>query len=310
MSPSTHRYLTGIRIAALSCGLPLIVWWTAREATLAGGWRAGLVPGIVLSQVGMLIYALRFRCVMRLVGIELGVVDTLRIATLGLFYQCFVPFAAGADLTKFLKLKARDHATAPVAAGIVLDHLIGFAVLASIAAALSAHDRPIALSVDPTRSLLVVLAVVALGVVLGWRLVRRHLATLRSVLGLLVNQWQRVAAAVLLAGIMHGVIAGAVWSAASSFELPIDYPTVLFVLSAASLFQAVPAQLLGIGIAEVAATALYVAVGLSPAAALLLTSVLVGYRLLMALIGGLWDLWPTTPRTPVDNDRAPHVGSL
>jgi len=310
MSPSTRRCLTGIRIAALGCGLPLIVWWAAQKATLAGGWHAGLVPGIALSQIGMLVYALRFRSVMRLVGIDLGVVETLRIATLGLFYQCFVPFAAGADLTKFLKLKARDHATVPVATGIVLDHLMGFMVLALLAAVLFTRYRPFEITLDPARSLLALLAIVGLTVVLGWRLVRKHLPAIRSMCGLLVNQRQRVATAVLLAAIMHIFIAGAVWCAASSFALPIDYPTVLFVLSTASLFQAVPAQLVGIGVAEVAATGLYVAVGLSPAAAVLLTSVLVGYRLLMALIGGLWDLWPTTPRTPADNDRIPRAGSL
>lgn len=310
MSPSTRRCLTGIRIAALGSGLPVIVWWAAQEAALAGGWDVGLLPGIVLSQLGMVIYALRFRCVMRVVGIDLGLVETLRIATLGLFYQCFVPFAAGADLTKFLKLKASDHATAPVAAGIVLDHLLGFMVLALIAAALFTRYRPFEIAVDPARSLLALLAVVGLIGVLGWRLVRKHLPGVRSACGLLVNQRRRVAGAVLLAGIMHGVIAGAVWSAASNFELSIDYPTVLFVLSAASLFQAVPAQLFGIGIAELAATGLYVAVGLSPAAALLLTSVLVGYRLLMALIGGLWELWPTASRTTAGDERAPRTGPL
>jgi uncharacterized membrane protein YbhN (UPF0104 family) len=310
MFPSTRRCLTGIRIAALGCGLPLIVWWAAREATLAGGWHAGLVPGIVLSQIAMLVYALRFRSVMRLVGIDLGVLETLRIATLGLFYQCFVPFAAGADLTKFLKLKARDHATAPVATGIVLDHLIGFVVLALLAAVSFARYRPIEMTVDPARSLIALLAIVGLTVAVGRRLVRRHLTAIRPVYGLVAGQRRRIATAVLLAGVMHVLIAGAVWSAASSFALPIDYPTVLFVLSAASLFQAIPAQLFGIGIAEAAATGLYVAVGLSPVAALLLTSVLVGYRLLMALIGGLWDLWPTTPRTPAGHDRVPRAGSL
>jgi len=72
--------------------------------------------------------------------------------------------------------------------------------------------------------------------------------------------------------------------------LEIGFWHILFVLSAASVFQAVPANVAGIGPAEVAGTGLYLALGVSWPAAVLLVSLLFSYRLLVAVIGGTWEL--------------------
>ncbi|MEX2482724.1 MAG: lysylphosphatidylglycerol synthase domain-containing protein, partial [Gammaproteobacteria bacterium] len=288
-----RRCLTAARIAALLLGLPLIMYWAGREAALVGGWNFGIVFGILLSQAAMLIYALRFRLVVGLVGIQLGLLETLRIATLGLFYQCFVPFAAGSDLTKFVKLKARKHGTLASAAGIVLDHLLGVCALTLLAVTLAGAYRPLELTVDPRFGAALAIAIATLAaLILRWLDHSGRVPAVRAALRVLRKQRRGVGLAVAAALATYMLLAAAVWSAARGSGLETDYPTILFVLSATSVLQAVPAQLLGIGVAELAATALYVAVGHSPAAAVLLTSFMVGYRLLMALIGGLWDLGP------------------
>lgn len=271
----------------------MIVYWAGREAALVGGWHLGILFGIALSQAAMLIYALRFRLVMGLVGIELGVLETLRIATLGLFYQCFVPFAAGSDLTKFVKLRARNHGALVSAAGIVLDHLLGVCALALLAITLAAAGRPLELTVAPRAGAALVIVIAALAaVILRWLDRSGRVPAIRAALRVMRAERRGVGLVVTAALATYLLLAAAVWSAAYGAGLDIDYPTILFVLSAASLLQGVPAQFLGIGVAEVAATALYVSAGHTPATAVLLTSFMVGYRLLMALIGGLWDLGP------------------
>jgi hypothetical protein len=53
---------------------------------------------------------------------------------------------------------------------------------------------------------------------------------------------------------------------------------------------------LGAGTAELAGAGLYLALGLPGAAAVLMTSLFYSYRLIMALLGGLWDLLPEPGR--------------
>jgi hypothetical protein len=91
---------------------------------------------------------------------------------------------------------------------------------------------------------------------------------------------------------MHVSLGAAVWLGARGWGIDPGFALVLFVLSSTWTLQAVSLQLLGIGVADVAATALFVAVGLDTGQAVLMTSLQVGYRLLMALIGGAWDLLP------------------
>ncbi|CAN0504062.1 unnamed protein product, partial [Phaeothamnion confervicola] len=88
---------------------------------------------------------------------------------------------------------------------------------------------------------------------------------------------------------MHALLAGAVYVGSLGWGLALTYWQVLFVLASASVLQAVPASLLGIGVADVAGTGLYVALGLSLPDALLLVSLLYCYRLLAAVLGGLWE---------------------
>ena len=67
--------------------------------------------------------------------------------------------------------------------------------------------------------------------------------------------------------------------------------TVLFVVAAGAAIQAIPATVAGAGMGEVAAASLYVAMGLSWREAVLLAAIDYGYRLLTAIMGGLWELF-------------------
>lgn len=296
MSPRLRRILTVARIVALALGLPLLLWWLAREAALARVPPGDLALGVGLSLFSMLLYALRLRRVLAVVGIAVGRRETLRLALLSMFYHCFVPFALGADLTKFVKLRARDHATHAIAGAIVLDHAIGATSLTALAAAswsqLAIPGVPLLPLLGGSLVLAALLAV--FGLLLAARL--RPSRDLRGVLAHARRRWPLLAGAVALSLAMHFVLASAIWVASRDWGLALDFTRVLAVFSASALFQSVPVSVLGVGGAELAGAGLYLALGLPAAAAILMSSLFYSYRLVMALMGGLWDLLPSPDR--------------
>ena len=89
--------------------------------------------------------------------------------------------------------------------------------------------------------------------------------------------------------LMHLLIAAAVFCGALHWQIEISYLQVLFVLTGAFLFQMVPINLVGVGAIEIAGAGLYLAVGLTMSQAISLVSLLYCYRILIALVGGLWE---------------------
>jgi uncharacterized membrane protein YbhN (UPF0104 family) len=119
--------------------------------------------------------------------------------------------------------------------------------------------------------------------------VRQHRP--RGVHGLWAGARRReLARAFGLSCLMQGCLATAVWLGSRGWAIDIGYLDVLLVLTTSLMLQAIPLQLAGIGAAELAGTGLYLALGLSPAGALLLVSLLYCYRLAVAIAGGLWAL--------------------
>lgn len=288
------RALLWLRIAVLTGGVPVLIYWALSEQALGleQGFGVTLAAGIVLSQLAIVVYACRFRTSLTIVGIQLGVLETLRINTLSLFYQFFVPMSVGADITKLVKLKARRHRSVASVSGIVLDHFVGLLGLLLLAGTVMAWRRPLALNVDVgiVVVLTVVLMVLAGLAAVFW--VRRRRFALRELVQIMSNARLRLAAAMALALLMHVLMAAAIYVASLGWGLPIGYTDILFVMTTALIFQAVPVNIAGLGLTEVAGTGLYVALGVPLAGAVLLVSLLYVYRLLAAIIGGLWDLLP------------------
>ena len=270
----------------------LIGWaWQARPASLAVRWHALLIPGALLSLLSLLAYAARFRRVMHMLDLQFSLRDGLRIVSFAVFCQFFVPLGAGADLAKYMKLRglAPERRALLSAAGIVLEHLLGLVALVSIASVLFALLRPLALEVNIALLVLGALTVVALA---AWVLLRAQGAAgldVRHLLARLGSHKRDAALALLWSVLMHALLAGAVYVGSLGWGLALSYWQVLFVLASASVFQAVPANLVGIGVADVAGTGLYVALGLPLTDALLLVSLLYCYRLLAAVLGGVWE---------------------
>lgn len=275
---------TGITLA----GVTLLLCWGSHEPApaLPGTWHAVLL-GVLLSQLSFACYAGRFRAVMRIVEVELAPAQSLRLSARALFYHFLVPLSVGSDLTRFALCRAAAPRASSllVAGGIVCDHAIGTLALLLIGAS--------AWAFVPGRASWQMLGGLSLACLLivgavGFSRLRwpRHTAWCSR----RREHWPAITEALLLSLLMQGILALAVYTGAQAWHLGVGYSQILWVLACSALLQCVPFNFGGLHLGDVAGTALYASLGLPLHDALLLGSLLYCYRVLMAVIGGLWDL--------------------
>lgn len=289
-----NRWLLGIKLVFVPLGVAALVYWATQEQSMrfADGWNAYLILGVLLSQISICFFALRFRQVMRVVGIRLSVREALHINALSMFYHFFVPLAAGADVTRYVKLRGLAPERRPIAmaGGIVLDHIVGLGTLIVIAVVLVVALKPTIVTFDTRVLLLAATLVVCVAAGAGMSIRQSASVKMAELLTRLLSHKLDVVHAVVLSLAMQLLTAAAVFAGSVGWGIGIGFHEILLVLTASFIFQAVPVNVGGVGAAELAGTGLYIAIGLTPAAALLLVSLMYCYRLLVALTGGVWEL--------------------
>lgn len=296
------RWLNAARVAAPLVGVPVLVTWCISEQALAldDTLSAGFVGGLALVFLAFALLGLRFVLILGALGMHLDYVASLRMNLLGMFYYFFVPFAIGADLARFIKLKARDHPTVDAGAAIIIDHMAGLSALIIISTGLLFAYHPIAFTLD--MSLLQGLALAGFAAFVTCLVIYRKRALftrwrkqfdhVERILGHLGKAWWSLGIATVLSIVMHVLIATGVWMGSANWAFGLGYVEILFTVATAQIFQAVPINFGGIGATEVTATSLYLALGLPLSAAILMVSLAYVYRLATAIAGGLWDLLP------------------
>ena len=282
-----------LKSLVLLVGVGVLSLWVWRQQTLhfSAGWNFYLLPGAALSLLSFVCFALRFRCVARVVGHQLACIEALRIASFALFGQFVLPFAAGADLTKFAKLRARAPQRRAIAgaAGIVLEHVLGLAAIGLVVAVLMIVFQPVVLRFAGAVAIAGGLALLAVGgMALLWArpLWRADAAHLLTQIG--AHKCDLVAA-IAYSLAMQLLLAAAVYVGSCGWGLGMPYWQVLLVQASAGVLQAIPLGVAGVGVTDVAGSGLYLALGQPWPAAVLLVSLLYSYRLLVAVLGGLWE---------------------
>lgn len=277
-------------------GVAALCFWLVRQRPLpvTEGWSGYVLLGALVSAASAGLLALRFRRVMGIVGVRLSALDALRINTRAMFYGFFVPLGGGTDLARFIQLRrAAGGADAwCTAGGLVLDHLVGLATLLALAAGLLLALEPLAGTLDPRlvaagAGLAGILALLA-----GAGVWRGRAVGIRGLLRRLPAHKGAVLEALALSLGMQLLAAAAVFVGSRGWHIDIGYAEVLFALAGSLVFHGVPIGLAGLGVADLAGTGLYLAMGLPAADAVLLASLLYFYRVLIALAGGIWQLVP------------------
>lgn len=285
------------KLVLLPLGVGTLLYWASQEHSLprAAAWTWQLSTGIALSQLAALPLALRFRHALKIAGFMVDVAHSLRINALSAFYHFFVPLSIGSELTKFLQLRAvaPEQGAMRAAGAILLDHLLGFAALLAILVTLMVAKPPLPFRLDSQPAGLVLLAAALAAATVAWRFRSRLLPLVREVSSRIEKHRADACQGFLWSVVMQAILAAAVLLGSSAWHIEISYLEILFVIAASSTLSALPVNVAGIGAGEIASTGLYMALGLSSKAALLLVSLLFSYRLLLAIIGGVWDFLAT-----------------
>ena len=293
----SKNWVLGFKLIFVPLGIAALVYRASREHSVrfVDAWNAYLLAGVLLSQVSICFFALRFRRVMRVVGLRLSVREALHINALSMFYHFFVPLAAGADVTRYIKLRGLAPERRPVAmaGGIVLDHIVGLGTLIMIAVILTVLLKPTIVTLDTRVLIFAAVVVVCVAAAAGVSIRQSSSLKVAELVRRLQGHKLDVAQAVALSLAMQLLTAAAVFMGSIGWGIGIGFHEILLVLTASFIFQALPFNVGGVGAADIAGTGLYIAIGLTPAAALLLVSLMYCYRLLVAVTGGICELAST-----------------
>ena len=280
--------LAGLRLAAAAAGLIFLWSLLRREFDVALPALDGRMPAaLALVIFSFTCYAVRFGLVMRNSGLQLTTLHALRICATAQFYQSLTPLSVGSDVTRFAMCRsaAPELPSRHLIAAIILDHGVGSIALALLA--LPFASRHLTLGNVPVP----VLAGLGVSLVIGVGLAYRFLPARLEPLWLTLVRHQRTTfAALLLSLAMHLLLASAVVTAAGLWDVPVHFGDVVGVLACGALLQIVPVNLLGVHLGDAAGVGLYVLAGLRLPEAILLTTIVWSLRLVIALLGGVWDV--------------------
>ncbi len=289
---AVHKRMKYWKIPVITLGITVLLVTTANvnHTSLLDAMNIKVFFGFFLSQIALLLYSQRFRLVMKSTGIVLGSIEALRINTLAVFYQFFVPLSVGADLTKFIKLKRSHNSPGRRVGSIILDHVVGICALVTLSIFLLVIRKPTfeQLNFENYESFiaLTIFSILVLSIIYQPTITKYT----KKVLSEVKEKWPLIFMAFCFSIIMHITLAAGVFIGSQGVGLNVPYLDILFVLSVSMIVQSIPISLLGVGAPEIAGTAMYTAIGLSIPVALLLVALLYSYRLITSVIGGLWEL--------------------
>ena len=280
------------KIALAPAGVAALLYWAAQHGTVTLDTEPSLLLlGATLALLSMVPFSLRLRKVLALIDYRLSEVEIVRIQTQSMFYYFFVPLSVGTEVSKFAKLKnlRPNHGATQIASTILLDHMVGLSVLVALSVGLFATINPVVVQLNQSAMYLLAAGGI-FAAILGWIILSaKQPQIVSSIIATITGNKRNLALAGVYSLIMHLLIAGAVTAGAINWHIDISFLEVLFVLTGAFLFQMIPINLIGVGAIEIAGTGLYLAIGLTISEAVSLVSLLYCYRILIALVGGVWE---------------------
>ena len=280
------------KIALAPVGVAALLYWASQHGTVTLNAELSLLLiGATLTLLSVFPFSLRLREVLKLIDYQISELEIVRIQTQSMFYYFFVPLSVGTEVSKFAKLKnlRPGVGSKQIASTILLDHFVGLVVLILLSIGLFLAIDPVVVQFNQT-TIYWLFGGGALAGIFGWMYLRtKNPFIVKSILAAIGGNKRKLALAGSYSLIMHLLIAGAVTAGAINWHIDISYLEVLFVLTGAFLFQMIPISLIGVGAIEIAGTGLYLAIGLTISEAVSLVSLLYCYRILIALVGGVWE---------------------
>jgi glycosyltransferase 2 family protein len=259
-----------------------------------------LVGALAVTLVGIVLSALRWQYVLRVLELRASLSTLLSHHLAGLFVGNFLPSTIGGDVLRVSRLSAGTGEPTASFASIVLERLTGWLVLPVITLfALATHPTllhlgsasrlALALSVG-TLVLLVGLLAVTASPRLGGRF-REDAGWLRFAgavhLGLVrFGRRPATSASVLLAGFAYQLaVVLAAWMTAHALGLHVGWAAILAFMPAVAIAQVLPISVGGLGVREAAFVVFLHPLGVSSGQAVALGLAIYGLNLTASLLG-------------------------
>ncbi|GEM_PF-345644 len=274
---------------------PELLWQQALAAD-----RRMLLLALVTHSVAVALNGLKWHVLLRAQRVDVSLRRLLAFQWTAIFFDNFFPAQVGGDVVRGYSLARETRRTADAAASVLIDRITGLTAfmlataLASTAMAWTGTPRP-ATPQELTFLRFVDLELIRMGslgasavllVALALMLSRRtkrwveraiaHLPLLQRLLPLwqaaagAINAYRHAYPAMFLAGLISGLIVGVtsitVWLLANAVQPnSIDFLSVLVINPIIGFLTVIPLSPGGLGVRQVAFSALFVTVGVSPA---------------------------------------------
>jgi uncharacterized protein (TIRG00374 family) len=278
--------------------------WSAFAGVLRSLTPSFYIGSLIAVGLGQMLFAWRWRVVLRAIGVIVPAADVLRQYLIGMFFSNLLPTAVGGDAVKVYYL-GRSAGYAEAGASVLVDRILGFAWLAFIGAGL-AWSVPAGSSLfELNRALLtgfaagfVVLLSAARLVAIeriapAWIRGRPWCDRVEKVLGFVRTGACRPAA--LAAGAVATIVYVTVITVLYQlfFRLagvtPPAFAAVMLAVVSAGIFVNVPISVNGIGLREQLHYLLFSALGVPKEVAVSVSLLMFAHMLLLSLLG--WAAW-------------------
>lgn len=273
------------QLIAAPVGLVVLAVLLVRELPMdrIADHALGVAAGVLVGMAGLEVFGSRLGLVTRLFGYRVRAITIWRIHVVTMFYYFFLPAGFGYDLVRAAKVgQAAGNATGLRLAGIASVERIagGAGLVALLLLALPftkvAEDARLPWLDPPVEVWAAGVGVAALVAGAIYLLARHRYPRLRLIYP-----------AAAVSALAYALIAAGIWIAAEALGIRVSSTEIVVALAGTLLFQLIPVNLIGVSFGEVAATAIYMAYGMSRPDAVFLVTIAYLQRLAAALVGGL-----------------------
>ena len=272
-SPKFHFFLRALLSCALIALLLSRLNWSDVVRLIHGVYLLPLLVGSLLSVASEWLMAERTRLMLKHWAVKLSRGSACSVTWIGQFCNNFLPGGMGGDVVKFYRVgRLYPHARAATLVALIADRLMALAALIVLSAtALLLGDRPtLRLLVTGTAftawrerlpawwvALLLVLGSTVFIVLLVWRYRRAiidkgaaRLQRVRDALGQGSRPDRKVAAAFLLAVLVHSLGMVGAWCFAHALAIPLTIPQTFLVWPVVLVAMMMPISVNGHGLRE------------------------------------------------------------
>ena len=276
-------------------------------------WLYATSLAVVLFGQGL--YTWRWRVMLSAVGVRISFARAFELFSIGTFASNFLPSTVGGDVAKVYYL-GREHGYGAITASVVLDRMLGVAILAVLTSVLLWLSPPDVPFLATVRILLLILGVVTfavLGVIVrGSGGLSRRLDAFGPRAAAVAERLRRfrlnLAAGVIRPRVPLASLAvillyfGLITPLYGQFirlqtGLQPGFLAILTAIATTAVLSNVPVSLNGLGLREQLHVALLAPLGVPREVAVAISLIFFANVLAVSLIGGIfWMRFPTTPR--------------